>query len=155
MGCVFNMSVNIILYESKSQPNKINKSLNSPLSLSCEITDIINIQSPEILIDFDINAIKKNYVFISDFSRYYFVKSMNIEGNKIRIFLYCDVLMSFKNDILNSEIIARRSSSNYEDYIIDGLIRTTNNTSLHVSRFPYEFIGKPTDNFIMKIGGKL
>ena len=45
-----------------------------------------------------------NYVYLQKFNRYYYVTNITVSPNKIyRIDLDCDVLMSFKDDILKSK----------------------------------------------------
>lgn len=63
------------------------------------------------------------YAFISSFSRYYFVSWAFVDGAWEGTFR-CDVLGSFRTDILNSSQYVTRSASNKNGGIIDGAYTT-------------------------------
>lgn len=60
-----------------------------------------------------------NYVYIADFSRYYFVDDIVYEN--ARIYYYCsvDVLATYKSTIGNSTQYVLRSAHTYNEYVID------------------------------------
>ena len=60
-----------------------------------------------------------NYVYISDFSRYYFVDDIVYDG--ARIYYYCsvDVLATYKSTIGNSTQYVLRAAHTYNEYVID------------------------------------
>lgn len=66
-----------------------------------------------------------NYVYIPDFSRYYFVNDIVYDG--ARIFYYCavDVLASYKNTIGASSAYVLRAAAENNEYIIDQYYPTT------------------------------
>lgn len=66
-----------------------------------------------------------NYVYISDFDRYYFVRDIIYEG--ARIYYYCnvDVLASFKSEIGGTSHYVTRSASDYNGLIVDNLYAVT------------------------------
>ena len=62
------------------------------------------------------DLINFNYMYIDKFKRYYFIEDVEVFPNKIyKLALKCDVLMSFKDDILNSYGNIT-SQTNYNDY---------------------------------------
>ena len=62
------------------------------------------------------DLINFNYMYIDKFKRYYFIEDVEVFPNKIyKLTLKCDVLMSFKDDILNSYGNIT-SQTNYNDY---------------------------------------
>lgn len=90
------------LYTTKTPNNTIGKVLeneteyNIKFKSQADRTKPVVILMSETMIDF-------NYAYIPDFNRYYFVESIEVTPNKIyNISLRCDVLESFKNDILAS-----------------------------------------------------
>ena len=102
-------------YETKDSNNTINKILINKLDYDIKFKSDVNINSPSIVLKSD-NLIDFNYAYIPNFSKYYFVESVEIFPNNIyNITLKCDVLMSFKEDILESyaDIV---SQTNYNDY---------------------------------------
>ena len=47
-----------------------------------------------------------NYAYIPEFKRYYFINSITMSNNKlVRLEMECDVLESFKDDILKSRVM--------------------------------------------------
>ena len=90
------------LYTTKTPNNTIGKVLeneteyNIKFKSQADRTKPVVVLMSETMIDF-------NYAYIPDFNRYYFVESIEVTPNKIyNISLRCDVLESFKNDILVS-----------------------------------------------------
>lgn len=90
------------LYTTKTPNNTIGKVLeneteyNIKFKSQADRTKPVVVLMSETMIDF-------NYAYIPDFNRYYFVESIEVTPNKIyNISLRCDVLESFKNDILAS-----------------------------------------------------
>lgn len=90
------------LYTTKTPNNTIGKVLenekeyNIKFKAQADRTKPIVVLMSETMIDY-------NYAYIPDFNRYYFVEKIEVTPNKIyNISLRCDVLESFKNDILES-----------------------------------------------------
>lgn len=109
----------ITLYNNKSPSNSINKNLyNATVFDMVYFKDVANIQNPIIKLNSVINVKSFNYCYIPLFNRYYFINEINIKPNDFYIVnLTCDVLESFKNDILNSKgyIIQNTNVNAYYD----------------------------------------
>ena len=102
-------------YNTNDSTNTINKTLNFVVDIDVKFKEEINIYSPSIMLKYD-DLIDFNYIFIKKFNRYYFIENVEVFPNKIyNISLKCDVLMSFKDDILNSYGNIT-SQTNYNDY---------------------------------------
>lgn len=72
----------------------------------------------------------KNYAYIEEFARYYFIKSVSIENNKLAMFdLECDVLMSFKSDIYDLECIVSRNETVYNLMLSDSKMKFERSTT--------------------------
>lgn len=102
-------------YNTENSLNTINKVINFVTNIDVKFKDEVDIYNPIIVIKYD-DLIDFNYVYIDKFKRYYFIETVEVFPNKIyHLTLKCDVLMSFKDDILNSygNII---SQTNYNDY---------------------------------------
>lgn len=93
------------LYYTNDENNKINKTLTNALLLVGTMRDSSSIINPIILVEgasFD----GFNYAYIPQFDRYYFIKNIiNYRNNLWILELECDVLMSFKSSILNMNCI--------------------------------------------------
>lgn len=98
-----------------------------------------------------------NYCYIEDLHRYYFITDVTIEyGNvnvdsprrdlyRFLISLRCDVLMSFKNDILNFNVVVDRQTDarHGDEYIDDGSLVTQNIMFNRVYNFSKGFNDNP------------
>lgn len=103
------------VYNTESSVNTINKVIDFVTEIDVKFKDEVNIYNPTIILRYD-DLIDFNYIYIDKFKRYYYVETVEVFPNKIyHLTLKCDVLMSFKEDILNSYGIITRQT-NYNDY---------------------------------------
>lgn len=110
----------IILYNTISEKNEINKSLSNGVTFTGTLRDMTSVLSPEINIESSSNLSSYNYCHVSDFGRYYFIKDVkSLRKNLWRISLKVDVLMSFRSDILASRGILAHTETNGEYYLPD------------------------------------
>ena len=102
-------------YNTNDSTNTINKTLNFISDIDVKFKEEVNIYNPNIMLKYD-DLIDFNYMYIDKFKRYYFIEDVEVFPNKIyKLSLKCDVLMSFKDDILNSYGNIT-SQTNYNDY---------------------------------------
>lgn len=97
--------MNVKLYINESNNNVLNKKITLINEYNILLKDNVDVYRPIIKIKTELLN-KCNYVFIQDFNRYYYVvnkRSINIEI--IELTLECDVLMSFREQILNLKCI--------------------------------------------------
>lgn len=112
-------------------PNVLHKTLVNYEQLEGSLKDNTDLLNPVILVKH--NGIPTtNYCFIPDLGRYYFINDITVKNNEM-FYLHCnvDVLQSFKNDILNAQVIAKRSSSWYDNYLPDNMVM--NRTDVEVT----------------------
>ena len=63
---------------------------------------------------------KSNYLYVERWKRYYFIDNYTFEtGSRLLIKCYCDVLHTFKDDILNTTCTVDRNEKKCNGYIID------------------------------------
>lgn len=97
------------LYNTGDSNNTIGKTLTDEQTFDITFKDTFDILNPVVLLKSS-TPILKNYAYIPEFGRYYFITSIQIQPNKIyKLFLECDVLESFKNDILASKGLVTRA----------------------------------------------
>lgn len=90
------------MYDTKSSNNVINKVLENEIEFDMKFKDKTDIVNPVIILHSE-TLILSNYAYIPDFHRYYFVDKIELFPNSIyNITLRCDVLESFKAEILES-----------------------------------------------------
>lgn len=83
------------------------------------LRDSASITNPSITIQYD-NLVDFNYVYIPVFNRYYYVTDINILSNKLyELSLTVDVLMSYRDSILNCVGFVDRCEEHSNPNIID------------------------------------
>ena len=147
--------MDITFYKTKSETNKINKTLSDAITLTGSFKDNTNIVLPTITVHYNADLLTLNYCYIPVFNRYYFVDSIELDGEFLVIALSCDVLMSFKNDILSSKVRVVRSSSSKIKYLPDSLITQTAKTNYTFKKLGTGFnVAESTNNYILVLSGK-
>lgn len=95
-------------YFNESDNNKINKSLKNKLATTITLINDTELVNPTITVrNFDIKDY--NYLYIGgDIKRYYYITNVIRKQQYLELTLHCDVLMSFKDQILAQEVIVSR-----------------------------------------------
>lgn len=148
------MAFDIVFYVNDSDKNKLNKDLREVITVSGTLKEGSSIVNPVILVESNlINLVGANYAYIEDFRRYYYITDVVSERNILsRVSMRCDVLMSFKNEILSNAGIIHKSEKNWNLYINDGSLRTYQYKNIQTFKFPTGF---PTGtDLVMAIAGK-
>lgn len=110
--------MDIYLYNTDDDNNVLNKTLyNEKYIEEIRLKNNVDIMTPSILLQSDIFLLY-NYAYIPEFERYYYIENIiNQSKNIYSLQLRVDVLMSFKNEILQSEgyIISDSVGNKYLD----------------------------------------
>lgn len=99
------------LYKTMDNDNVINKELDLLYTFNINLKNTTDIITPIILVNDkkEMNIKQCNYCYLEHFNRYYFIRTIeNMNNNVWRLYLECDVLESFKDDILNSRAEYKR-----------------------------------------------
>lgn len=128
--------MNIVLYVNSSEKNSINKSLVSASTLTGTLRGESSIINPSFMIE-TTNPSGYNYCYIAEFGRYYFITDITSVRNNIwRIDCSVDVLMSFKNHILNLDVVVEDASNDSSDLYMSGEVwQTTVKTKTDIINF--------------------
>lgn len=96
-----------------------------------------------------------NYCHIgAPFNRYYFMGTATAgEDGLTRIPCHVDVLYTYRQNILNADCIAERSSSSYSEYLQDEYIKVEQGYTYNVSKFNYSFESSLGD-YILHASGR-
>ena len=105
---------------------------------------------PEIIIQYD-KPPDFNYCYIANFGRYYYVENIvSMRQNLWRVRLRCDVLMTYKTQILNLTARIARQQYTYSYRQIDSEIPFTNDPEITVQDIPNNLnLGKPNNENIL------
>lgn len=109
----------LIFYKTDNPDNVINKKFDVGLNIDINLKSDIDVTYPSIkLMQFEGDDFEQyNYVFISGLNRYYFInKITKINNRVIEISFTCDVLETYKQDILKSNARFKRKLK-HGDYL--------------------------------------
>lgn len=114
----------LILYRTRDDENVINKDLEYIHTMNIVLKSNVSIVSPIIILRMveGVDLFNSNYCYLDELNRYYFIREIEILSNdNIKMMLECDVLESFKQDILNSggEIRRRIETGDYQNTNVD------------------------------------
>lgn len=149
--------MNITLYNNASDKRTLNKYLTSIQVLNAvQATDEIDMINPSFIFDYNISYLNANYIYVAEWSRYYFITNRTCQmGDHIKIDCAIDVLMSFKSSILNANVIADRSSSHFDPYMVDNTIADSGKIKTILRKGTIVFnTGSASNNYIIYLGGK-
>ena len=141
----------IKLYNCKSSQNQISKYLENEITINGTIRTELSEMTPSIMLDAS-TLPKYNYCYITSTDKYYYITNVTAMSNKMyKLDLQEDVLMTFKNEILNLNAIVSRSR--YGDPYIDGdNIQATSQSATTVINYQSGFSNTP-HNIIITAGG--
>ena len=135
--------MNIKLCSSVSEIVAINKVVSIINDVSATIKGALSVENPVLILQYksDIQS-KVNYVYIPEYNRYYFVTDIiNLTGGRYELHCKVDVLMSFKDYILNLSCIVDKQSSkdNANMYLDDGSFVVQSKEFVDTINFPRGF----------------
>lgn len=135
--------MNIKLCSSTSEIVAINKDISIIDDVSATIKGALSVENPVLILQYksDIQS-NVNYVYIPEYNRYYFVTDIiNLTGGRYEIHCKVDVLMSFKDYILNLSCIVDKQSSkdNANMYLDDGSFVVQSKEFVDTINFPRGF----------------
>lgn len=131
--------MDIILYSTKDDNRKLNKTLTEIKTITVRLKDDTDIMHPVIELDGANLPPTANYCYIAAFGRYYYINQQDIKiGRDLVLTLSVDVLMSWKSLILNSTVIAERTSNKYNKYIPDKIPMLSRQNNIFKAFTPYQ-----------------
>lgn len=157
--------MNVRFYKYHGAKNSLNKNLTNPDELTtCRFLDGLDSSNPIIEISLRDEGFSGtmyvpndwNYCYIPFIDRYYFISPNKRfkRGNIVELSCHIDVLMTFKQDILNADLIVERTS--YENwkspYLNDSGLFPTSRRSITYKKFGEPLI-TPTRDFVLHTSG--
>lgn len=102
----------VTLYNTNSPTNAVSKALTA-ISSAMDIQPFgaLDILYPTLITDFNYSFLNCNYCYISEFNRYYFCTVSTDNAGRLILSCEVDVLMTYKEKILNSPCVIMRSES--------------------------------------------
>ncbi|WP_294242420.1 hypothetical protein [Pseudobutyrivibrio sp.] len=95
----------LILYNTTSPQRKINKTLTNAYTVTFSLKGDANVVSPVVLLKYISGIDRFNYAYIEEFHRYYWITDIHeLIGGVTELTLRCDVLMTYKPDVLAANL---------------------------------------------------
>ena len=130
----------ITLYTNESEKNKLEKTITNSILLEGNLRDESSIINPIILISSNKEDITYmyNYAYIPAFGRYYFITDIESVRTGIwRVSMHVDVLMSYKEQIKNLNVIINNSEETGANNYLSGNQWITNvKNTTNIVNFP-------------------
>ena len=135
--------VTLELYKVTNQPNELTKTLNDAVVLNGAFRS--EIDSIDVIVEIESNTYDFNYVYIPSLNKYYFLQNLvHVNAKIIRMQLHCDVLMTYKTDILASYGLVIQGGAINPYY---SSIESESRQTIRRTNFPYTF--NSTGNYVL------
>lgn len=148
------MSFTVDLYKNASPVEKIGKNLTDQQS----ITDVLlkrdtSILRPVLLVNDARGVTDFNYMYISEFDRYYFIDDIRSTHNNIwEISAHVDVLETYKDQILSNTAVIRRQTNKFNTYLNDPEWKVYADENVVAYKFTQTGLDK-TMKFVLAVAG--
>lgn len=131
------MSFSVDLYQNESPVEKIGKTLSNSHTISGVVLKRdTSILRPVLLINSVQNIYTYNYMYISEFGRYYFIDDIrSVNNNMWEISAHVDVLETYSTQILANTAVLRRQEKKFNLYLDDPEFKVLNNYRIQTKRF--------------------
>ena len=127
--------VTLELYKVTNQPNELTKTLNNAVIVNGSFRS--EIDSMDVIVEIESNTYEFNYVYIPSLNKYYFLQNLvHVNAKIIRMQLHCDVLMTYKADILASYGLVIQGGTINPYY---SSIESESRQTIRRFAFPYKF----------------
>ena len=130
----------VIAYTNNSEINRVGKSLTQVASYTGSLKGACDVLSPVITLQLNAVPTNVNYMYVEEFSRYYFVTGWTVEiTGLVTVSLSVDVLETYKELIKATRAIIERQEKKYNVYLPDGAFRAEQKTQSQIVAFPQGF----------------
>lgn len=143
----------IILGRNTSPTHQLNKQVTHVATLTGTFRNSVDILSPVIRIEYS-NPVGFDYVYISDFGRYYYVDDITVVRTGILdLHLSIDVLESHKAAILANTAILDKQENKYNLYLNDDSIKMRQDPLVTCKVFPNGMFENDAYEYVLCVAG--
>lgn len=147
------MSLTVTLYINSSPNKKIGKTLSTGTDFTCLLKDNTSLLRPTIYVTSSSNLAGFNYMYISDFGRYYFIDDIvSVHNNQWKISGHVDVLETYATAILANSAVVRRQALQYNLYLDDPDFHAYNYERIQTIKFPTNTFNKALE-YVLVVNG--
>ena len=146
--------MNVTLYQNQSENYRLDKTLTTKQTLSCVLKDGCSVENPSLLITYAGNITDCNYMYISDFGRYYFITDIvSVKNGLWELSGHVDVLMSYKTEIKACTATFKRQEKLFNLYLDDPEFKTYNKSQIVTKAFSGSDFNKNMNYVLVVAGG--
>lgn len=148
------MGFTVKLCHNSSPVEKIGKSLDTGLDITgCVLKESTSILRPVIRILTTSDITDYNYMYISEFGRYYFIDDIiSIHNNKWDVSGHVDVLETYSTQIKAQDVVVKRQEKQYNLYLPDPEFKTLEYEQIQTLKFPANSFSKAL-HYVLTVNG--
>lgn len=144
--------LSIQLMNNSSPVEKIGKELTAGGTYQCSLKEDTSVLNPIIIIKTSDPVYSYNYMYISDFGRYYFIDDIKSVNNNIwEVHAHVDVLETYKTQILTNSAVVARQQNKFNTYLNDPEWKVYANENVVAYKFTSPFT--KALNFLLATAG--
>lgn len=119
--------MNIVLFKFNKKPNSDKRppAGTTSVTLGCQVKTASSVMTPMVEVAKSTEPIGYNYAYIASFGRYYFINDITYTIGGWLLSLECDVLATYRPDIIASDQYVIRSALQFDTNIVDTYYPTT------------------------------
>lgn len=137
-------------YKNTSDDKRIDKTLQTIRTVNIDYKDNTSVVRPTIKVLVFAEVFDCNYVYLSDFKRYYFVREVTVSQQHVILTLEEDVRFTLRAGIRNCRAIIKRQERLFDAYLDDEKFKAEGYTRIQTFTFGSGF----TQNaFLLTIAG--
>lgn len=144
----------ITLYTVSDDPRVLNKTLGNAITTAktLSIYDNIDIISPVFVLDYNANILNATYLYCEELHRYYFINGISLDSGK-RMILSCsiDVLMTYKNQLVNCKCCVMRNENALGEVVDDKLPIAPNRVAIEGEVLTCSTLTEPTPTTVLGV----
>jgi len=143
----------IVLMTNSSPRNFMNKMISTVTTVRGALRDECSLIKPIIEIELESVPVNVNYMYIQQFSRYYFVgEPISVRTGLWRFICEVDPLMSFKNQLMLCQGVVRRGEqASLQNLMLDdGSFKVYSDPYIITKTFPRGFAGP---SYVLAVAG--
>ena len=139
-------SVTVNIGVTSADKRALTKNFSSTVSLTGALKNETNVVNPSILCKCSAATIARcNYMTIPAFGRKYFITDITaVSDDLCMVSGHCDVLSTYASEIKANQALVGRSQSNWNVYLNDPRVKTSNRMQTQLYKFPNGFGKKST-----------
>ena len=151
----------ITFYKISDDRRQVSKTLNNTTKIkdsTGRLKTDCSVMDPIIEMSYDVDLLQCNYMYIPEFSRYYFINKIEVGAQRMYLTAHVDVLQTYAASIRELDcIVARQESDGKANfYLNDKMFRAHNFKILKTIAFPstpFMEGNNNVDSLVLTVGG--